>query len=100
MENNKAILLELDVDEGKYIFPNTISDALIDANDERLNLEEQLNETLDTIKALTPECDKYDYILAASSGALCGLIDVFLVGKPGESPLGEITDKWFADKFC
>ena len=46
MENNKAILLELDVDEGKYIFPNTISDALIDANDERLNLEEQLNETL------------------------------------------------------
>lgn len=52
MENNKAILLELDVDEGKYIFPNTISDALIDANDERLNLEEQLNETLDTIKAL------------------------------------------------
>ena len=53
MENNKAILLELDVDEGKYIFPNTISDALIDANDERLNLEEQLNETLDTIKALT-----------------------------------------------
>lgn len=106
LENNKAILLELDVDEGKYIFPNTISDALIDANDERLNLEEQLNETLDTIKALTPECDKYDYILAASSGALCGLIDVFLVGKPGESPLGEITDKWFADrtisfaKFC
>lgn len=52
LENNKAILLELDVDEGKYIFPNTISDALIDANDERLNLEEQLNETLDTIKAL------------------------------------------------
>ena len=106
LENNKAILLELDVDEGKYIFPNTISDALIDANDERLNLEEQLNETLDTIKALTPECDKYDYILSASSGALCGLIDVFLVGKPGESPLGEITDKWFADrtisfaKFC
>ena len=40
LENNKAILLELDVDEGKYIFPNTISDALIDANDERLNLED------------------------------------------------------------
>ena len=26
------------------------------------------------------------------------MIDVFLVGKPGESPLGEITDKWFADR--
>lgn len=106
MENNKVILFELDIDEGKYIFPNTISDALVDANDERLKLEEQLNETLETIKALTSECDKYDYILAASSGALCGLIDIFLVGKPGESPLGEITDKWFADrtigfaKFC
>lgn len=98
LENNKAALLELDVDEGKYIFPNTISDALVDANDERLNLEEQLNETLETIKALTPECDKYDYILAAGSGALCGLIDIFLVGKPGESPLGEITDEWFADR--
>lgn len=106
MENNKAVLLELEVDEGKYMFPNTISEALVDANDEQLNLEEQLNETLETIKSLTLECDKYDYILSASSGALCGLMDVFLVGKPGESPLGEITDKWFADrtidfaKFC
>ncbi len=98
MENNKAVLLELVVDEQKYIFPNTISEALIDANDERINLEEQLCETLETIKALTPECDKYDYILSASSGALCGIIDVFLVGKPGESPLGEITDKWFANR--
>lgn len=98
MENNKAVLLELVVDEQKCIFPNTISEALIDANDERINLEEQLCETLETIKALTPECDKYDYILSASSGALCGIIDVFLVGKPGESPLGEITDKWFANR--
>lgn len=39
-----------------------------------------------------------DYILSASSGALCGIIDVFLVGKPGESPLGDITDKWFANR--
>ena len=98
MENNKAVLLEFVVDEQKYNFPNTISEALIDANDERINLEEQLCETLETIKALTPECDKYDYILSASSGALCGIIDVFLVGKPGESPLGEITDKWFANR--
>ena len=98
MENNKAVLLELVVEEQKYIFPNTESEALIDANDERINLEEQICETLETIKALTPECDKYDYILSASSGALCGIIDVFLVGKPGESPLGEITDKWFANR--
>lgn len=47
---------------------------------------------------MTPECDKLDYILSASSGALCGIMDVFLVGKPGESPLGDITDKWFANR--
>lgn len=88
----------MNIENNKCVFPSTISDALIDANNERIKLEEQLNETLDTIKDLTPECDKYDYILAACSGALCGLIDVFLVGKPGESPLGEITDKWFADR--
>ena len=98
LTNNKAVLLEMNMENDKCVFPSTISDALIGANDERLKLEKQLNETLDTIKALTPECDKYDYILAAGSGALCGLIDIFLVGKPGESPLGEITDKWFADR--
>ncbi|MCQ2147917.1 MAG: hypothetical protein MJZ16_10415, partial [Bacteroidales bacterium] len=30
--------------------------------------------------------------------AICGIIDVFLVGKPGESPLGDITDKWFENR--
>ncbi len=25
-------------------------------------------------------------------------MDIFLVGKPGESPDGQITDKWFADR--
>ena len=54
-----------------------------------------MNETVDSIKGLKPDCDKFDYILATSSGALCGIIDIFLVGKPGESPLGNITDKWF-----
>lgn len=98
LTNNKAVLLEMNIENDKCVFPSTISDALIGANDERLKLEKQLNETLDTIKALTPECDKYDYILAAGSGALCGLFDIFLVGKPGESPLGKITDKWFADR--
>ncbi len=59
MNANKAILLELDVKEDEYKFPGTISEALIDATDELYVLEEQLNETLETIKVLTPECDKY-----------------------------------------
>ena len=92
MDNKKAIVLELSVNQDKYIFPNSISEALVKSSDELKDLDDQLNETLETIKNLTPNCDKYDYILSASSGALCGIIDIFLVGKPGESPLGNITD--------
>lgn len=98
MENNKAVLFELNIENDRCIFPNTISDAIIDANKELKDLEDKLNETLETIRLLTPECDKLDYILSVSSGALCGIMDVFLVGKPGESPLGDITDKWFANR--
>lgn len=96
--NPKAIVLEMDVDDYKFYFPNTISEALVEADDELHNLEEKINEKTKTIKILTPECDKYDYILSACSGALCGIIDIFLVGKPGESPLGDMTDKWFANR--
>ncbi len=60
----------------------------------------QLDETIESVKALKPNCDAIDYSLAAGSGALCGLIDVFLIGKPGESPLGNITDKWFENRTC
>ena len=70
LTNDKVVLLEMNIENNKCVFPSTISDALIDANNERIKLEEQLNETLDTIKDLTPECDKYDYILAPVRG-LC-----------------------------
>ena len=95
LKENKAVVLDLSVENDKFHFPTSISDALIDADNELHTLEEQLNETIETVKSLTPECDKYDYILSACSGALCGVIDVFLVGKPGESPLGDITDNKF-----
>lgn len=39
------------------------------------------------------KCDKYDYLVAVACGAIGGLIDVFLVGAPGESVLGNWTDK-------
>ena len=98
MENKKSLLLELYIDDGEYRFPSTISTAILDANSELKELEDKIEETTETVKALTPECDKLDYILSASSGALCGVLDVFLVGKPGESPLGNITDKWFENR--
>lgn len=98
MEKKKSIILEMNIDDEKYHFPSTISSALIDVDDELKELDNKIEETSETVKALTADCDKLDYILSVSSGALCGIMDVFLVGKPGESPLGDITDKWFANR--
>lgn len=39
------------------------------------------------------KCDTYDYLTAVACGAIGGLIDVFLVGSPGDSVLGKWTDK-------
>lgn len=38
------------------------------------------------------KCDKYDYLIAVGCGAIGGLIDIFLVGTPGESQLCNLTD--------
>lgn len=86
--------LGLDIDNENFRFSTYIDKALAEAESE-LDI---LNETIKSVKNLKPECDKLDYMLAASSGALCGIIDIFLVGKPGQSPLGDITDKWFANR--
>lgn len=39
------------------------------------------------------KCDKYDYIAAVACGAIGGMVDIFLVGAPGDSILGNWTDK-------
>lgn len=39
------------------------------------------------------KCDKYDYLAAIACGAIGGLVDIFLVGTPGNSKLGDWTDK-------
>lgn len=88
------VTLALSVTDKAYEFDASIEDAIGNAE---LQLIE-LNKTIDSIIGLKPECDKLDYALAASSGALCGIIDIFLVGKPGESPIGNITDKWFENR--
>ena len=38
------------------------------------------------------KCDKYDYLAAVACGAIGGMIDIFLVGAPGDSKLGSWTD--------
>lgn len=39
------------------------------------------------------KCDIYDYLTAAGCGALAGLVDIFMVGAPGQSCIGAWTDK-------
>ena len=92
--SKEKILLDLSVEDADFGFSTSIADAMTKAEADLIALQE----TVDSIKGLKPDCDKLDYILAASSGALCGIMDIFLVGKPGESPLGDITDKWFEDR--
>lgn len=85
--------IELGIDNEHYTFSTSISEALKEADAEC----QLLNESLETIQKLKPECDKLDYAVAAGVGALCGIIDVFLVAKPGETKLGDYTDKWAAN---
>ena len=96
--DDKRVFVELSVQEDHFEFASSIETALSSAEKELQELDEQIEESLETLKNLTPECDKLDYILSASSGALCGVIDIFLVGKPGESPVGNVTDKWFEER--
>ena len=39
------------------------------------------------------DCDRWDYAIAGSCGALAGLVDAFLVGIPEDSLLGGLSDR-------
>ena len=93
-----VMILDYSVGEDNFEFSQYISSELVQAESDLSVIESQIRETENTLRKLTPECDKLDYILSASSGVLCGLFDIFLVGKPGESPIGEFSDKWFAER--
>ncbi len=60
-----------------------------------LNRDILIERSEDSIKLIQSKdnCDKYDYLIAAGCGALGGIIDIFLVGAPGDSVLGKWTDK-------
>ena len=90
----RSVVFDICISDDGLSFTSSIDEALSHA-EEKL---QQMDETIESLNAIQPQCDKLDYILATCSGALCGIIDIFLVGKPGESPVGNITDKWFADR--
>ena len=93
----KVLSLELDENNG-YIFTSSIESAINEAEREREALLFSVSENLESLKLLTPKCDKLDYALAACSGVLCGMIDVFLVGIPEDSSLIYVSDQWFEDR--
>ena len=97
ISSDKFTPVIFNVTAGESMFESypTIEDAILSAEDEI----QSVNETIDTIGQLKTRCDKTDYVLAASSGVICGLIDIFLVGKPKGSVLGALTDKWFDDRI-
>lgn len=39
------------------------------------------------------ECDKYDYLVSVACGIIGGLVDIFLVGAPDDSVIGNWTDE-------
>lgn len=43
-------------------------------------LKKELQEVDEKLDMLSPKTDKVDYIVAAASGLLCGMLDVFMVG--------------------
>ncbi|MBR3150162.1 MAG: hypothetical protein IKF64_08325, partial [Eubacterium sp.] len=100
--NNKDgknyIIADFTAGEDQFEFDQNIITALSHTETELIIIKEKTNETKESVSLLTPNCDKLDYILAASSGALCGVVDIFLIGKPGETPIGDITDNWFGNR--
>lgn len=85
------VYYELGEENGIYTFSCEIESALDEAKEELVSLQE----TIDVVRALKPECDRTDYALAACCGILCGILDVVFIGKPGSSVLGNLADDWF-----
>lgn len=90
-EMHDKVLFELNITDEKIDCTTSIVTALGQAENEI----QSLDETIASIQKLKPQCDKLDYILAASSGTICGLLDIFFVSNPGKSHFENITDKWF-----
>ncbi|MBS6344535.1 MAG: hypothetical protein KH404_02135 [Bifidobacterium pseudolongum] len=86
-----AAVLDLTIgNDDDYAFGSYIVQAT-DAAQAELG---QLDDIIALAERLQPECDQLDYALAAGSGALCGVIDIFCVGAPGDSKLQGPALQW------
>ena len=95
MNNNNTyeLIHEIVLGEETFKCSQEITQKLSDAQNEIT----ELDETIASLQEVKPHCDKIDYMLAACSGALCGVIDVLFVGAPNFSELGKKSDKWFSE---
>ncbi len=57
---------------------------------QRQDIQDRIDQAFASHKC---QCDKYDYMIATACGTIGGLIDIFFVGAPGESKLGDFADK-------
>ncbi len=67
---------------------------------QRIALEKRIR---DEFSLKNAQCDKYDYMIAATCGIIGGLIDMFLIRAPGEGILGKKADdftNWVVQKFA
>ena len=90
MEASKNISYEISINDESIQYSLSIQSAL---NQAMMEIDD-FEETIISIKGLKVDCDKLDYILGASSGVLCAMIDVVFVGNPKESIGLKNVDKW------
>ena len=90
----ERLVFEMGVADEGFSFTSSIETAFISTETEI----KRLKDTIKSVENIRPDCDKLDYVLAACSGVLCGIIDIFVVGKPGESPATNKTDEWVANR--
>lgn len=97
--NNYLDNIDNYINGNNIIICDNVMDNLL-SKEEQKKIIDRLNEEYSLKNP--PHCDKIDYGLAALSGIICGLIDVFFVGMPAESKLGNWTDRQvdqFVGKF-
>ena len=64
-EELKDVVLEMDEKEEGFYFASSISEAMVQSQQELA----ELNENIDSIQHLKSDADQIDYMLAASAGA-------------------------------
>lgn len=92
------LIFDIEINEENSKIFSDIEKEQLAAENELKKIHEEYSENIKTLEKITSNCDKMDYILAICSGSICGMLDIFLVRKPGESKFEEITDKWFEDR--